>query len=71
MDEIDNAQAAQANELRRLLSAHAHALQRGEAASECEDCGAPIPAARRLVAPGCTRCVQCQTRFERRAKERG
>ena len=26
----------------------------------CEDCGDDIPAARRLAAPGCTRCIDCQ-----------
>ncbi|MCP8463081.1 TraR/DksA C4-type zinc finger protein [Pseudomonas sp. ZM23] len=26
----------------------------------CEDCGDDIPSARRLAAPGCTRCIDCQ-----------
>lgn len=32
---------------------------------ECEDCGEEIPEGRREAAPGCTRCVRCQTEFER------
>jgi len=31
----------------------------------CEDCGDSIPRARRKAVPGCTRCVTCQTKFER------
>lgn len=32
----------------------------------CEDCGEEIPKERREAAPGCTRCVDCQIRAERR-----
>lgn len=31
---------------------------------ECDDCGDPIPEARRQAVPGCTRCVYCQEYFE-------
>ena len=31
---------------------------------ECDDCGEPIPEARRQAVPGCTRCVYCQEYFE-------
>ena len=68
MDEIDMAQVHQANELRWLLSAHAYALPSGEAASECEECEEPIPVKRRKAAPGCTRCLGCQERHERRLR---
>lgn len=30
----------------------------------CEDCGAPIPAARLIASPTATRCVACQERHE-------
>lgn len=30
----------------------------------CEDCGEPIPEARRRAIPGCRRCVACQTMHE-------
>ncbi|MFP1741815.1 TraR/DksA family transcriptional regulator [Lonsdalea quercina] len=29
-------------------------------ASECEECGEPIPATRQLAIPGVTRCKPCQ-----------
>lgn len=32
---------------------------------DCEDCGDPIPEARRQAVPGCTRCVVCQEYFEK------
>lgn len=31
----------------------------------CEGCGFPIPEARRKAVPGCMRCIDCQTEFER------
>ena len=35
-------------------------LARGEGLLSCEDCGKPIPEARRRAVPGVRRCVQCQ-----------
>lgn len=35
-------------------------LAGGESASECEECGADIPEARRKAVPGVHRCVSCQ-----------
>jgi phage/conjugal plasmid C-4 type zinc finger TraR family protein len=34
-------------------------------AIECADCGEDIPDERREAVAGCTRCVDCQTKFER------
>nr|WP_238377274.1 TraR/DksA C4-type zinc finger protein [Vogesella sp. EB] len=34
-------------------------------ASHCADCGEPIPHKRQQAAPGCTRCVDCQSTHER------
>lgn len=31
----------------------------------CEECGKPIPEARRRAMPTCTRCIECQEKFER------
>jgi len=36
----------------------------GQSLPFCEDCDAPIPKARRLAVPGCTRCVDCQAEVE-------
>lgn len=33
-------------------------------AYECEECGEPIPEARRAAVIGCRCCVECQTRIE-------
>jgi phage/conjugal plasmid C-4 type zinc finger TraR family protein len=35
-------------------------IAQGESLAECEDCGAPIPEARRRAVPGVRRCVPCQ-----------
>ena len=35
-------------------------LAAGPGLSECEDCGEPIPAARRAAVPGVRRCLACQ-----------
>ncbi|MCY1311011.1 phage/conjugal plasmid C-4 type zinc finger protein, TraR family [compost metagenome] len=41
----------------------------GVSAEDCEDCGDPIPVARRLALAGrgCVRCIECQGQAERRA----
>lgn len=36
----------------------------GRSLPECLECGQPIPAERRLKAPGCQRCIDCQTTHE-------
>jgi phage/conjugal plasmid C-4 type zinc finger TraR family protein len=36
-----------------------------DSAESCEDCGEPIPRARRLAVPGCLLCVDCQAAHER------
>lgn len=35
-------------------------LPQGPSLSECEDCGEPIPAARRAAIAGVRRCIACQ-----------
>jgi phage/conjugal plasmid C-4 type zinc finger TraR family protein len=35
-------------------------ITQGEGRTECEDCGAAIPEARRRAVPGVRRCVRCQ-----------
>ena len=36
-------------------------LAHGESLLTCEDCGEPIPEARRRAVPGVRRCVPCQS----------
>ncbi|HEB1248021.1 TPA: C4-type zinc finger protein YbiI [Escherichia albertii] len=35
-------------------------IPRGESLYECEECGAPIPQARRETIPGVRLCIHCQ-----------
>ena len=41
------------------------ALPKGESLSHCEECGSPIPEARRKALPGVRLCVDCQERRDR------
>ena len=53
------------------------ALVGGAGRADCEDCGEPIPEARRQAVPGARRCVVCQeahdaeTRFQSTFNRRG
>ena len=37
----------------------------GPSLDECEDCGEEIPENRKIAVPGCSRCIHCQSVFER------
>ena len=39
-------------------------MSRGESRRECEECGEPIPEARRLAVPGVRLCIDCQQQSE-------
>ena len=43
------------------------ALNRGESATECDECGEPIPEARRRALPGVRLCIGCQSEAEKSA----
>jgi phage/conjugal plasmid C-4 type zinc finger TraR family protein len=45
-------------------------LPSGESLSICEDCGSDITQARREALPGVRRCVNCQTAFDLKRRER-
>lgn len=63
MDIVDMAQDAEA--VFRLTSiARRDVPVTGPAREICVDCDQPIPRARRLAVPGCTRCIGCQTEYE-------
>ncbi|MFB9159929.1 TraR/DksA family transcriptional regulator [Chromobacterium violaceum] len=69
MDEFDRAQELEALHLEASLAAQAAASRPlGASLSHCDDCGDPIPEARRLAAPGCTRCMACQDWAEQRKR---
>ena len=40
-------------------------LPKGESLLECEECGEPIPEARRLALPGVRLCVACQNEADK------
>ncbi len=40
-------------------------LPRGEGLEKCEECAAPIPAARREAVPGVRLCITCQTELDK------
>ncbi|MGE0485230.1 MAG: DksA/TraR family C4-type zinc finger protein [Gammaproteobacteria bacterium] len=52
-DQIDQSVADAVEHARQALAG-------GVSRSECEDCGEPIPEARRAALPGVRRCVPCQ-----------
>lgn len=46
-------------------------MQDGRGLAECEDCGEPIPEARRRAMPNARRCVACQEAADRDASPGG
>ncbi|GAA0851657.1 DksA/TraR family C4-type zinc finger protein [Marinobacter szutsaonensis] len=40
-------------------------LAGGESATECDECGVPIPEARRKAIPGVRLCIDCQSAQEK------
>jgi len=48
----------------QIARVRSEAAGANEGPRECEDCGEPIPDARRRAMPGCTRCIRCQEKFE-------
>jgi phage/conjugal plasmid C-4 type zinc finger TraR family protein len=72
VDWFDRAQAYEERDRERALSAALTRARSGINApsrSTCLDCDAPIPAARQ-VQGGVTRCVPCQTFFEKNETHR-
>ena len=43
-------------------------LEGGQGAAHCDECGEPIPEARRQFVPGVTHCVDCQTLKEHQGR---
>ncbi|OYQ15006.1 hypothetical protein B7R77_03000 [Ralstonia solanacearum K60] len=61
--------ATEAEEAHREAAiAHARAARRPqrESRTECLACEEPIPEGRRLAVPGCTHCIDCASRLEKR-----
>jgi len=56
-------------ELRLQESLHKVRQVIGVSALECQECGAPIPEARRTALPGVQTCVHCQSIIEQSARQ--
>lgn len=66
MDEIDRATHHTEHMLDAQLTQQVGRGQyQGESASECDECGHPIPLTRQRYLPGVRLCVPCQTVLER------
>lgn len=63
MDLADRAQNAEWL-IREQALARIGSAGSGESNTHCENCGEPIPEARRLAVPGCRYCIKCQTEME-------
>ncbi|MBB5017411.1 phage/conjugal plasmid C-4 type zinc finger TraR family protein [Chitinivorax tropicus] len=65
MDLIDHA-AMREEAFRDAALARFHHASQGPSAEFCQmdHCGEPIPQARRLAAPGCQYCIDCQQMLE-------
>ncbi|RKJ83780.1 TraR/DksA family transcriptional regulator [Aeromonas veronii] len=67
MDDIDRATAHAARMLDAQLARQLGKSQgQGDSAHHCEECGAPIPEARRQAIPGVRLCAPCKGRQELR-----
>lgn len=65
-DNLDQAQ--QLEQLQREIALKKHRTFKGVSAFHCQDCGEPIPEARRQALQGCTRCTECQAIFEQQQR---
>ena len=65
-DFVDEAVAATELERETLIARAADQVAQ-PGSIHCEECGSEIPEARPAAAPFATRCIHCQTKFERAA----
>lgn len=65
MDICEQAAELEESQRQSALTAVRHRARRGITFTQCVDCCESIPEARREVAPDCTRCITCQTTYER------
>ncbi|WP_136163449.1 DksA/TraR family C4-type zinc finger protein [Sphingomonas flavalba] len=63
-DQIDDTVADAVKRARVMMPA-------GESADYCEDCGEPIPQARRDALPGTRTCISCQSARDARIRSVG
>jgi phage/conjugal plasmid C-4 type zinc finger TraR family protein len=66
MDQFDRASELEQVARDKAIAYHQAKMQHGESATDCADCGEPIPEPRRLAVIGVKRCVDCQGILEER-----
>ncbi|MBH5329637.1 DksA/TraR family C4-type zinc finger protein [Eikenella sp. S3360] len=67
----DGAEQAQIDaNLDDALAAARQNLPSGESARECDECGEPIPEARRQALPGVRLCIDCQEEADKQQQFR-
>lgn len=66
MDDLDHLVIAQERDEKRFTDQRIKGLNSSRviSATDCIDCGDPIPKARRKAVPGVQRCVPCQSLSE-------
>lgn len=64
MDDVDRAQEINEQLQGDAMDDHYRRMTSGISRTYCEDCGDPIPQARRKAVRGCRRCIGCQTVHE-------
>ncbi|WP_416139040.1 TraR/DksA C4-type zinc finger protein [Halomonas sp. HK25] len=69
-DKADIAAEISEKRLETTLKAIEKAVRKPVTTNECDDCGEPIPAARRRAAPWASTCIECQGIREQQAKHR-
>lgn len=69
-DIIDQACALEQQQREFWLQKQRERAEYAPAAFECEECGEPIPEARRQAVPACRTCISCQQEIEKYGKTR-
>lgn len=66
MDNADRAQELIEQNLADAMQARRQEQSRAASAHECMDCGEDIPQERRNLVPGCVRCTECESAWQKR-----
>jgi len=61
----DNIQAQIEDSIQDAIAHARSRLPHGQSLHQCEECGEPIPEARRKALPGVRLCVACQSEYDK------